>query len=200
MYKRNEYICCGDYYELKILYKKDTWYTFYIDTEDYEKVSARRWRTQHKKQKVYAISGNTHSVEGAVYLHNFIMNYKYKKGYEVDHINGNEKDNRKSNLRIVTRLENIQNMNAKNTNKLGIRGITYNPNWHLYVVDFSFNKKRFYFPHWKTLEEAVYCRKFAEEYFGLETLNRNVIAQEHLTLPQAKQDEIKNIVLQILRK
>ena len=45
MYKRNEYICCGDYYELKILYKKDTWYTFYIDTEDYEKVSARRWRT-----------------------------------------------------------------------------------------------------------------------------------------------------------
>ena len=67
-------------------------------------------------------------------------------------------------------------------------------------MDFSFNKNRFYFPHWKTLEEAVYCRKFAEEFFGLNMLNRNPIAQEYLTLSIQEQQEIKNIVLEILRK
>lgn len=200
MINGNEYINCGDYYELKIVYKKDIWYTYYIDADDFERVQKRRWRTQHKKRKTYAVSGQAHSQEGLIYLHNFILNYKYVSGYEVDHIDGNEANNRKSNLRIITRLENIQNSNVRIDNKIGIRGICYHPNWHSYTVDFSFSKKRFYFPHWKTLEEAVYCRKFAEEYFGLEMLNRNPIAQKYLTLSQIEQNKIKNIVLQILRK
>lgn len=177
---------------------KDMWYDFYIDKDDKEKIQARHWRVSHKKNKVYAVSGNVKI--GNIYLHNFISNYTHQDGYEVDHIDGNSFNNRKSNLRIVSRLQNIQNVSARIDNKIGIRGIVFHKEWHSYTVDFSFNKKRFYFPHWKSLQEAVWCRKTCEEYFGLEMLNRNPIAQKYLNLPKEQIKKVKDITIEILRK
>lgn len=194
----NKFIKKDDCYIMQVQYK-DIWYDFYIDLDDYEKVSSLHWRVSHKKRKVYAVSGSR-AKKNVVYLHNYLLNYTYKNNCEVDHVDGNSFNNRKNNLRVVSRLKNIQNVSARIDNKIGIRGICYHKGWHSYTVDFSFNKNRFYFPHWKTLEEAVYCRKFAEEFFGLNMLNRNPIAQEYLTLSIQEQQEIKNIVLEILRK
>ena len=42
-----------------------------------------------------------------VLMHRLIM--EAKPGQEVDHINGDKLDNRKSNLRFVTRRQNLQN-------------------------------------------------------------------------------------------
>ena len=61
-------------------------------------------------------------------------------------------------------------------------------------------KQRYYFPHWKTIEEAVYCRKFTEEYFHMNILNSNPLVLQYLTLDEEKQKEIYNIVVRILRK
>jgi len=194
----NKFIRYDDYYVMQVQYK-NIWYDFYIDLDDYERVSAIHWRVSHKKRKVYAVSGSK-AKKNVQYLHNFILNYTYQNNYEVDHLDGNSFNNRKSNLRVVSRLENIQNVSARIDSKIGIRGICYHKDWHSYTVDFSFNKNRFYFPHWKTLEEAVYCRKFAEEYFGLNMLNRNPIAQEYLTLPESEQQIIKSIVLENITK
>ena len=194
----NKFIKHSDYCTMQVQYKS-IWYDFQIDIDDYEKVSDRHWRVSHKKNKVYALSGSKKK-QNIVYLHNYILNYTYTPGFEVDHIDGNSFNNRKSNLRVCTRLENIQNSGARLDNKIGIRGITYNPEWHSYVVDFSHNKQRFYFPHWKTLEEAVYCRKFAEEHFGLWMLNRNPIALKHLILSDEEEIKIKNIVLTNIAK
>ena len=69
---------------------------------------------------------------------------------------------------------------CKCTNKLGIRGVSYDSINGFYKCDFSYNKIRFYFTDFKTVEEAVYCRKFAEEYFGLDILNKNPVAIEYL--------------------
>src|SRR3990167_9459857 len=41
------------------------------------------------------------------YLHRLVTNAP--KGLDVDHINGNKLDNRKANLRIVTRSQNLHN-------------------------------------------------------------------------------------------
>lgn len=196
--ENNRYILCDDYYTMCVQYK-NMWYEFQIDVDDYDKVSMRHWRTSHKKNKVYAVSGSK-AKQNVVYLHNYILEYSYIPGFEVDHIDGNSFNNRKANLRICTRLENIQNSRVRIDSKIGIRGISYAKKRNTYVVDFAFNKQRYYFPNWRTLEEAVYCRKFAEEHFGLWTISQNPIAQRLLTLSDDRSEEIKNIVLQNIAK
>lgn len=193
----NKFIEQEDCFLMQVQYK-NIWYDFYIDKDDKEKTQAHHWRVSHKKNKVYAVSGNVKI--GNIYLHNFILNHAHQDGYEIDHIDGNSFNNRKSNLRIVPRLQNIQNVSARIDNKIGIRGIVFHKEWHSYTVDFSFNKKRFYFPRWKSLREAVWCRKTCEEYFGLEMLNRNPIAQKYLDLPEEQIKKVKDITIEILRK
>lgn len=184
-------------YIMKVQYK-DIWYDVYIDSDDLEKIQSKHWRTSHKKQKVYIVTGQSKN-KTLTYLHNYVMNYIYTTGYEVDHQDGNSLNNRKSNLKIVSRQENISNTQVRIDNKIGIRGICKNP-WNSYKVDFSYNKIRYYFQNWKTIEEAVYCRKFAEEYFGLTMLNRNPLAQQYLTLTEEQQKPIKEIVLKSIAK
>ena len=56
-----------------------------------------------------------------VYLHRHIL--QAKRGETVDHINRNPRDNRRSNLRIVTLSENSLNMRVKSTSKTGVKGV-----------------------------------------------------------------------------
>jgi len=186
---RNSWTQYQDYCVLNIIFN-DTVISCYIDKEDYEAVSKKIWRIVKKKQKYYVISGSKGS---SIYLHQFILNETIPQGYEIDHIDGNSLNNRHNNLRIVSRLENIQNSQVRIDNKIGIRGIAQVRN--KFQVDFSFNHIRYYFPKWNSLEEAVYCRLFTEEHFGLQILLRNPLATSYLNLPEEEQLKIKKIVL-----
>ncbi len=46
------------------------------------------------------------------YMHRFLMGYP-KRGWEVDHLNGDRSDNRARNLRLVRRAQNCQNRRSK---------------------------------------------------------------------------------------
>lgn len=190
--EQNKFTEISDGYLMEVQYKKN-WYKAYISKEDYIKVSNRHWRASHKKQKIYLVSGSI-SKNNVVYLHNYILDYTSCDGYEVDHIDGNSLNNRRENLRIVTRQYNIDNTRVRIDNKIGIRGVSQNKKSGLYKCDFSYHGKRFYFKDFKTCEEAVYCRKYAEEFFGLETLSRNPLANQYLILSEQKAEKIKNYV------
>lgn len=56
-------------------------------------------------------------------LSRFIM--KPKAHLQVDHINGDSLDNRRSNLRVCTRSENNRNKKKISTNTSGFKGVSY---------------------------------------------------------------------------
>lgn len=73
-----------------------------------------------------------------------------------DHINRNKLDNRKSNLRIVTKKMNESNVGLKRHNTSGFRGVSYThkcPNrpWRANAV---VDGKQYHIGHFETPEEA----------------------------------------------
>jgi hypothetical protein len=90
----------------------------------------------------------------AVHLHRFITNAP--KGLVVDHINHLTTDNRKSNLRLITQAQNIQNKSgARIDNKSsGIRGVTRNKSTGKWEAHLFTNGKRKYLGLYEDLKEA----------------------------------------------
>lgn len=81
-------------------------YEVLIETNDYEKVKGKHWSLVYSDiEKFYAFTRINKKMIG---LHRFLFD-KIPKGMVIDHINRISLDNRKSNLRIVTPLENARN-------------------------------------------------------------------------------------------
>lgn len=83
---------------------------FLIDPEDFEKISTHKWKINKGGYVCRTINKN-----GLLYLHRFIMDAS--KGQEIDHIDGNKLDNRKSNLRFCTKSQNSYNRKSLNYRK-----------------------------------------------------------------------------------
>lgn len=128
-----------------------------IDKEDLEKVKAYpgRW--------VAYRSGNNYYVQGTqtkngktktTYLHRYIMDCP--KGFVVDHIHGNTLDNRRSQLRIVTQAENLQNLSkgAKKSSKSGTRNVFYDKYFDKWVAEVVVNGKTMFKKRFKFKEDA----------------------------------------------
>lgn len=85
-------------------------------------------------------------------LHRLILNPP--DDMEVDHINRNRLDNRKNNLRIVTRGQNLQNQKVDKRNKLGVRGVYWREDKKLYCACLRINGKLKYLGSSRNLKEA----------------------------------------------
>ncbi len=95
-------------------------------------------------------------------------------GMVVDHINGNRSDNRKKNLRICTRAQNMWNRNA-NRNKFkvekhGFKGIVKNKKPGLikkWRAGIQVNGARYCSRYYKTRKEAALAyNELAKKYHG----------------------------------
>lgn len=96
-------------------------YTAIIDTDDVDLVRGIRWTAVKSDHRVYAYS-NTSAYKGM--LHRLIVNAP--KGVDVDHWDGEGLNDRRSNLRIATRSENMVNVPLRSSNTSGYVGVS----WH----------------------------------------------------------------------
>jgi hypothetical protein len=126
-----------------------------IDEEDYKQIIAFKWQAQPTRLKngFYAIRNNGTDESGTrlkVKMHRQIMNCP--DGMEVDHINGNTLDNRKSNLRVCTHAQNIQYQKSRG-GESRYRGVTkhHDGNWRARI---SVAYKRISLGVYKTQEAA----------------------------------------------
>jgi HNH endonuclease/AP2 domain len=84
----------------------------------------------------------------------------------VDHENGNRVDNRPSNLKPATKVENGRNMKRKKNNTSGVNGVSWKKENQKWVAKIVLDKKQVHLGYFNTLEEATAARKQAEEGHG----------------------------------
>jgi hypothetical protein len=86
----------------------------------------------------------------------------------IDHINGNRADNRISNLRLATSLQNMKNQKLNATNKSGVMGVRVfkaTGKWHAQI---KVRRKSIHLGYFNTFEEAVAARRNAEALHGFD--------------------------------
>lgn len=139
-----------------------------IDDEDYEIVSKHNWRAYKDKNTYYAITRYEHTPPySQISLHRFIMNDP--EGMVVDHIDGNGLNNKKENLRIVTRQQNNSHrLNMMSNNTSGYRGVYWKKHPHnRWLSCIRFNSKLIHLGYFDTKEEAARAfNEKARELFG----------------------------------
>lgn len=152
--KQNHYELYGDF----IVGHTTDGFIFLFSTEDYETVLQYCWSTSNKRVRTN-INGKN------VFLHRLVLNAT--NDYEVDHINGNTFDNRRSNLRLVTRQENMMNTKRRENNTSGKKGVYFRQDTNKWSAEIVYNKQHFSLGCFNTFEEAVKAREEAEaKYFG----------------------------------
>jgi len=101
---------------------------------------------------------------GRKLIHKLIMP---EHGSIVDHIDRNPANNLKSNLRYVTKSQNSMNAKVRRDSGTGVRGIGYNRNKKLFVVNICKDRENRYVGCYKSKQDAIVARKQAEkELFG----------------------------------
>lgn len=99
-----------------------------IDENDLEFVMSRKWHWRPSANSIgngYAVSGvpkESGNRQPDIFLHRHLIGAK--PGEDVDHINRDSLDNRRCNLRIATRSQNIANCSyPTRPNQTGFRGV-----------------------------------------------------------------------------
>lgn len=138
-----------------------------VDDADYEWLSQFKWRIQKKpNNRYYARTsikiGNKYKTVG---MHRLIMNSP--QGMDVDHINRNGLDNRRANLRVCTRSQNIQNTSTCKNSSSQYKGVSWSKDRKLWCAAICFNSKRINLGRFRSESDAIqaYDQK-AKELFG----------------------------------
>lgn len=99
-----------------------------------------------------------------IYLHRLIMGAP--KGKQVDHINGDKLDNRKSNLRICDQKQNVRNKRVvkSKSGHLGVYWSNQNKKWNAQI---GLDGKSTSLGFFDDINDAIKARQKAEKaYFG----------------------------------
>lgn len=117
-----------------------------VDVEDVPKVAGIKW---HLTDTGYAVN-RTNGTN--IRAHRLIMNTPI--GMDTDHINRDKLDNRKSNLRVCTRSENLHNKQAT--------GVWLDKRRGTWQAEITINGTKRYLGAHKTREEAIKTYRHAK--------------------------------------
>lgn len=144
-------------------------YVALVDAADADAVSAFKWSALVKPRTVYAYR-NVYRADGTrttQSLHRFLAGFPV-----TDHINGNGLDNRRANLREVTKSENNRNRRRGLDNTSGYKGVTWVKRDHRWQARIHTQQRRLSLGVYRTAEEAARAydaaaRQFYGEYAAL---------------------------------
>lgn len=151
---------------------------FIIDAEDLEKVLQYHWSTgsikKHDKSNVdrcYCNIVDPITGQRRKYgVHHIVLDH-LSQDTIIDHKDHDPHNNRKSNLRVATYLENARNGALQVNNTTGFTGIIKTKaSWRAVI---QLHKNKIELGHYKKLEDACYARYIAEEILFKNFRNSN---------------------------
>lgn len=176
--KVNRYVLKDGYYEV---YNRNGDF-FLIDEEDYERVKQYRWSISiHKdgSKRVCAMPKDRKQLGHMSLLYHFILNED--NDCLIDHINRNPLDNRKSNLRKCTPVQNGQNSSLRVDNKSGVKGVWYDKVNNKWASEIKVAYRKIFLGRFIEKEDAIIARLRAEkEYFGEFSANQDLFEKYNI--------------------
>ena len=139
-----------------------------VDDQDHEKFSKVKWCVSNG-YTARGVGGRKN--RKTLLLHKEIMGTP--KGMDTDHINGDKLDNRRENLRVATRSQNMANLPNPINNKSGYKGVIWykrDSNWRAFI---KVNYKQVHLGYFKDKVEAAKAYNLAalEKYGEYAFLN-----------------------------
>lgn len=139
-----------------------------VDDEDYKFLNQWKWQISARG---YAVRGEWNREvknNNIIIMSRVILNCPDDK--EADHINGDRLDNRRQNLRAVTKKENRRNRSMLEKNKSGYKGVVeLSDKFRLknFRANIGVDGKNIYLGHFSTAQEASLAyNEAARKYFG----------------------------------
>jgi len=143
-----------------------------IDTDDYEIVKDYTWWIGAKGYAVTDVrQGDRYK---RILMHRLIM--EPRANMEIDHINHNKIDNRRSNLRECTTKENVRYARTRSDNISGVTGVGFTKRENRWRARIFVDGKEKGLGYYKNKEDAIKARLKAEKkYFGEYAYQANVM-------------------------
>ena len=131
-----------------------------IDDRDYKLVKDIPWHLS-----CGTALGGSKKFGKPILMHRLIM--KAKEGYEVDHINHDRLDNRRSNLRLCSHGNNKYNSSKRSTNTSGYKGVYRVAHISKWVARLQKDNKHHILGYFANKHEAAKAyNKGAKKHFG----------------------------------
>lgn len=139
----------------------------FVDDEDYGFVSRFKWRMSGKYAATTSgIHYNDSSKRNTVYMHRLVL--LAPASLQVDHIDGNKLNNKKSNLRVCTATQNRGNTPYQTNNTSGFKGVTYDKARRQWKAQISYKKVAKGLGRFNKKEDAARAyNQAAKKYYGI---------------------------------
>lgn len=131
----------------------------FVDDQDYDLLMQWQWQVSSNG---YAV--RTTTIDGRrkrIFMHRAIMDAE--AGQIVDHISGDRLDNRRCNLRVVTRNQNQWNRCKNRRSRSAYKGVSRHARgWHVRI---AVNGRRYHLGYYSEAQSAAQMYDAAAYYF-----------------------------------
>lgn len=128
-----------------------------VDPDDFVWLNVYRWHAHSDIERPYVVRSASDATGRRfnVYMHREIMLLGHANEDErvVDHINGNALDNRRSNLRVVTREQNAQNQRSRTVATSRFRGVSWDRG--KWVAQCHWRRRNYFLGYYDREEDAA---------------------------------------------
>ncbi len=138
-----------------------------VELADFYRLGHFKWRVEGNGKKIYAVRDvkTAPGLTKLLSLHREIMNQP--KGFLVDHKNCNPLDNRKTNLRLATPSQNMQNKKKRKNTSSRFIGVSFHKRFRKWQSSIHFEGKKIALGYFHNEIDAAKARdKAAKKYHG----------------------------------